>query len=228
MSSYLYNTRSVIEFACSAYRLYGEYIIENQYRLDDTGNLMFTKYSNKILVLYALGILKYRDFDAKDLPMQLFVSQEDIDEAERILKHFRKLTFKIIKGNSSKFETELNTLLSSEEIPGNKIGYLVCLPYIRTTDGVNKCLENADNETLGEENTWIFDKDCNILQVKKSVKYDAWNMLAIIDNKIVSWMSKKSASVGDAVLQKAKVKAISVNYKTGKKETRLNYVKVAQ
>jgi hypothetical protein len=41
-------------------------------------------------------------------------------------------------------------------------------------------------------------------------------------------MSNKEPTVGPAVVVKAKVKGFGINYQTGKTETRLNYVRIAQ
>ena len=74
----------------------------------------------------------------------------------------------------------------------------------------------------------IVDKDCEIIEVKRSNNFDAYNILAIIDNKIVSWFSKHELKVGDCIVQKAKVKQHGENWLTKNSETRLNYVKAAQ
>jgi hypothetical protein len=72
------------------------------------------------------------------------------------------------------------------------------------------------------------DKDCEVIQVKKSKNFDGYGVLAIIDNKIVSWYSRHVLTVGPAVMIKCKIKEHSENWQTKKPETRLNYVKIAQ
>ena len=54
------------------------------------------------------------------------------------------------------------------------------------------------------------------------------NVCAIIDNKMVSWISKNNLKTGPAVLIKGKVKDHSKHWKHDNPVTRLNYVKVAQ
>lgn len=226
-----YSTQKVLELACAAQRTYGSYLKDAEYKYDSEGKFLFVKHSNKDLVKYALGILKFSNTEQEFRPFDLILNPEDAVEAEEIKKYFRKLMFSAIKGQSE-FETEVNTLLESETISDKKVGYIACLPsvYLRDKEKntVEKMLKRCDNERLADEGVTVLDKDCEILRIVRSKNFDAWNILAIIDNKIVSWMSSKEVKAGPAVVQKAKVKGFGENYQTKKTETRLNYVKVAQ
>lgn len=227
----LYSTQRVLELACAAYRTYGDYVKDAEYKYDSEGKFLYVKHSNKDLVKYALGVLKFSNTETEFRPFDLFINPEDVEEAEEIRKYFRRLMFSAVKG-TSEFETEVNTLLESEELDEKRIGYIACLPKVYRRDkeknSVEKKLVRCDSEPLAAEGSSVLDKDCDILRVKRSTNFDAWNILAIIDNKIVSWMSSKEVKVGDAVVIKAKVKGFGENYQTKKTETRLNYVKVAQ
>lgn len=226
-----FSTQKVLELACAAYRLYGEYIKDAEYKYDNEGKFLFVKHANKDLVKHALGLLKFGHAEQEFRPMDLILSPEDTVEAEEIKKYFRRLMFSAVKGQSE-FETEVNTLLESETITDKKVGYIACLPQAwrrdKAKNTVEKMLKHCDDERLAEEGVTVLDKDCEVLRVVRSKNFDAWNVLAIIDNKIVSWMSSKEVKVGPAVVQKAKVKGFGENYQTKKVETRLNYVKVAQ
>lgn len=227
----LYSTKRVLELACAAYRTYGDYVKDAEYKYDSEGKFLYVKHTNKDLVKYSLGVLKFSNTETEFRPFDLFINPEDVEEAEEIRKYFRKLMFSAVKG-TNEFETEVNTLLEGEEIDEKSIGYIACLPKVYRRDKekntVEKKLARCDNEPLAAAGANLLDKDCDIIRVKRSNNFDAWNVLAIIDNKIVSWMSSKEVAVGDAVLIKAKVKTIGANYQTGQVETRLNYVKVAQ
>lgn len=226
-----YNTQKVLELACAAYRTYGDYIKDAEYKYDSEGKFLFVKHSNKDLVKYALGILKFGGTEQEFRPFDLILTPEDAVEAEEIRKYFRRLMFSAVAGKSE-FETEVNALLESETVSYKKIGYLACLPQTYRRDkernSIERKLKHCDDERLSDEGVQLLDKDCEILRVVRSKNFDAWNILAIIDNKIVSWMSSKEVRVGDAVIVKAKVKGYGANYQTGKAETRLNYVKIAQ
>ena len=226
-----YSTQKVLELACAAYRLYGDYLKEPEYKYDNEGKFLFVKHANKELVKHSLGINKYSNTEQEFRPMDLILSPEDAVEAEEIIKYYRRLLFSAVQGKNE-FETEVNALLESEEIEDRKVGFIACLPHTYRRDkaknSIEKKLARCISEPVAAEGSTILDKDCDILRVKRSTNFDAWNVLAIIDNKIVSWMSSKEVKVGDAVVVKAKVKGIAANYQNGKTETRLNYVKVAQ
>ena len=225
-----FSTQKVLALACAAQRTYGEYIKEARSVFDDEGKFILIKHSNKELVKYALG-LNRNSYTPEYRPIDLITTPEDFEEADRIRQFFKRLMFSAVAGKND-FEIEVNALLESETIPGNKVGYIACLPsvYLRekTKKDLKKSLTECDNEALADAGQSILDKDCEILQVVRSKNFDAWNVLAIIDNKIVSWMTSKESKVGAAVVVKAKVKGIAENYQTKKTETRLHYVKVAQ
>jgi len=88
--------------------------------------------------------------------------------------------------------------------------------------------KDALSEPLGDPGDSFVDLDCEIVSAKRSENFDAWNICAIINNKIVSWFSRIELKTGPCVVVKAKVKSIGENWHTKKIETRLNYVKAAQ
>jgi hypothetical protein len=81
---------------------------------------------------------------------------------------------------------------------------------------------------LGLPGDELFDKDCEIIKCKKSKNYDAFNIDAIIDNKLTSWMSKPMLQMGPCVLIKGKIKDHSKHWQQPVDVTRLNYVKAFQ
>ena len=65
-----------------------------------------------------------------------------------------------------------------------------------------------------------------VVDFSRSKNFDAYNVLAIIDNKLVSWFSKSPITQTEIEIQSAKVKDNTSNWQSKKDETRLNYVKV--
>ena len=226
-----YSTQKVLELACCAQRTNGSYLKEAEYRHDINGKFLFVKHTNKDLIRHSLGQLKYDHTEQEFRPVDLFLNTEDTEEAYRVRKYFRKLIFSAVAG-TNEFETEVNALLESETVPGNKIGYIACLPSIyqreRAKTALKQSLAECINDKIADPGTVLFDKDCEVIQVTRSKNFDAWNVLAIIENKIVGWMSNQKITTGPAVVIKAKVKDIGRNYQTDKIQTRLHYVKVAQ
>ncbi len=225
-----FSTQRVLELACAAQRVNKEYIKEPQSVFDNEGKFLFVKHTNKSLIRWALGIDKYAGQAPEFMPQDIFIQDCDKEQAEEIRKYFRRLVFSAIKGDNE-FQTEVNQILESEEITANKIGYVGSLPSVWVKDvsrnRVDKALKAAEEGFLADEGNWIIDKDAEIIRCERSKNFDAYNILAIIDNKIASWMGKP-AKIGAAVIQKAKVKQHGENWLTKKNETRLHYVKVAQ
>jgi len=81
---------------------------------------------------------------------------------------------------------------------------------------------------LGKVGDRLADLDCEILEVIKSKNFTGWNVCAIINNKMASWMSQVELKTGPCVIVKARVKDNSKHWKHGNDETRLNFVKAAQ
>lgn len=225
-----FSTQRVLELACAAQRVNKEYLKEPQSIFDNEGKFLFVKHTNKSLIRWALGIDKYAGQAPEFCPQDIFIQDCDKEQANEIRKYFRRLMFSAIKGDNE-FQTEVNQILNTEEIPANKIGYVGSLPSVWAKDvsrnRVDKAIKAADEGFIGEIGDWVIDKDAEIIRCERSKNFDAHNILAIIDNKITSWMGKP-AKIGPAVIVKAKVKQHGENWLNKKTETRLHYVKVAQ
>ena len=230
-----YPLQLVLELACAAERANKGYIktVEAVFANDDNGKFtpVAYKHPNKTLMLVALG--EDKTTYTADFPKPELISTNLADQelATEIQKYYRRLAFAAIEG-SNEFKTEVNSLLNSEDIAVNKLGFIACLPstykrdLARTT--IEKKVKTVDAEYLADVGSNVFDLDCEVLAVQRSKNFDAWNIDAIINNKMVSWMSKNELVVGACVIVKAKVKDHSKHWKYENPVTRLNYVKAAQ
>ena len=225
-----FQVQQVLELACAAQRVNGAYLKETEWVYDSEEKPVFQKQTNKILMLVTLTPAIWTA-DPAHQPLPLKVTEEDKLQAETVRKYFRKFMFGAIAGENE-FQTEVNAILSSDTIKTNKFGFVACLPSVMERDvkrsEIKKSLRDCDNSALAEIDTTVFNLDCEIIEAKRSTNFDAWNISAIINNKIVSWFSKKELKSGPCVVQKAKVKSHGENWITKKIETRLNYVKAAQ
>ena len=223
--------QTVLELACAAQRSNKEYRKDLEAVYSDDGKPMYYKYPNKTLMLVALGEDKTQYGADYPKPQLLCTNLEDKELAVEIQKYFRRLAFAAIQGDNE-FLTEVNSLLNSEDIPLNKLGFLACLPSVYKRDyaknQVEKRVRTLVDGYLAPINEWVFDLDCEILLSQRSKNFDAWNIDAIIDNRMVSWMSKTDLKVGACVVVKAKVKDHNKHWKHENAVTRLNYVKAAQ
>jgi hypothetical protein len=225
-----FQVQTVLELACAAQRVNGAYLKETEWVYDSEEKPVYQKQTNKILMLVTL-CPEIWTADPAHQPLPLKVSEEDKVQADTVRKYFRKFMFGAIAGENE-FQTEVNAILSSDTIKTNKFGFVACLPSVMERDEartkIKKTLRDCDNEALADIDKTVVNLDCEIIEVKRSNNFDAWNISAIINNKIVSWFSKVELKSGPCVVQKAKVKSHGENWITKKVETRLNYVKAAQ
>jgi hypothetical protein len=224
-------TQQVLELACAAQRTNGAYLKEEEAVYAEQGNILYFKISNKALMRYTLDPENQALIGMEAYMYKLTVTDEDIDRAEEIRKYYKRLMFAAIDGENE-FLTTINTILNGETVKENQFGYVACLPSVQARDTVHnqvkKAARSVEEGFLGKTGDRLADLDCEILEVIKSKNFEGWNICAIINNKMASWMSQVELKRGPCVVVKAKVKDNSKHWKHQNDETRLNYVKVAQ
>lgn len=220
-----HSLQTVLELASAAQRLNGSYVKETATVFADDGVAMYSNYPNKLLMINTVSPTS----GGTQLPL-LNTNLEDRELADKIKSHFRKFMFQAIEGEND-FATNVNMLLNSEEIEEKYFGYIACLPsfYIRDVQhtAVKKAARTAEGY-LGQPNDWLIDLDSEILESIKSKNFDGYNVCAIINGQMASWINKTELKIGPAVIVKAKVKEHSKHWKHDNPVTRLNYVKAAQ
>ena len=230
MSKKEFPTQQVLELACAAQRINGAYIKEDAPVYSEDGAFMYLKHTNKMQMLCTLEPAIWTA-DPKDAPMPLKVLPEDVALAEEIKKHFRKFLFSAIEGEND-FQTNINTILSGDTVKQNQFGYVACLPSVYVRDiaqsKVKKASRSVEAGILAEIGSTIKDLDAEIISSIKSKNFEGYNIDAIINNKMVSWMNKVTLELGPAVIVKAKVKDCNKHWKHQNDVTRLHYVKAAQ
>jgi hypothetical protein len=230
MSKKEFPTQQVLELACAAQRVNGAYIKEDAPVYSEDGAFMYLKHTNKMQMLCTLDHTIWTA-DPKDSPMPLKVQAEDIAQAEEIRKHFRKFLFSAIEGEND-FQTSINTILSSDSVKQNQFGYVACLPSVYSRDvaqtKVKRAAGSVEEGCLADIGSTVKDLDAEIISSVKSKNFDGYNIDAIINNKMVSWMNKTDLKLGPAVVIKAKVKDCNKHWKHQNDVTRLHYVKAVQ
>lgn len=223
--------QQVLELACAAQRSNNDYVKIAEAIYTSDGKMVGYKHANRTLMLTVLGQDKTQYSDPKDKPNLITTNLEDRELANQMQKYYRRLMFSAIEGDNE-FQTKLNQLLSSDNVRLTDFGWIACLPsvfkrdYARTQ--VEKFSKSVDSEYLATVGSIVLDKDCEILASQRSKNFDAYNIDAIIENKMVSWMSKADLKIGACVVVKAKVKDHTKHWKYQNFVTRLNYVKAAQ
>jgi hypothetical protein len=224
--------QQVLELACAAQRVNGAYIKVEEPVYDDDNNykLLYIRHSNKILMSCTLNPNIWTA-DPKDAPMPLKTLPEDVALAEDIKQYYKRLLFAAIEGEND-FQTTINNLLNGEVVPLNQLGFIACLPSVYARDKVQnkikKIVRTAEDGYLGEIGSTLVDLDAEIISSVKSKNYEGYNIDAIINSKMASWLSKSDLAIGPAVIVKAKVKDHSKHWKHQNDVTRLNFVKAAQ
>jgi hypothetical protein len=230
MSKKEFPTQQVLELACAAQRVNGAYIKEEAPVYSEDGAFMYIKHTNKMQMLCTLEPAIWTA-DPKDAPMPLKVLPDDVALAEEIRKYFRKFLFSAIEGEND-FQTNINTILASESVKQNQFGYVACLPSVYVRDvaqtKVKRAAKAVEEGSLAEIGSTVKDLDAEIISSVKSKNFEGWNIDAIINNKMVSWMNKTNLNLGPAVIIKAKVKDCNKHWKHQNDVTRLHYVKAAQ
>lgn len=226
-----YAVQKVLELACAAQRTNNAYLKETESVYTSDGKFVCLKHDNKALIRHALGIEKYANTEQEFRPAALFLEPQDTVLADEIKSYYRRLMFSAVKGDNE-FQTEVNSILNSETITKNKIGFIACLPSVYVRDKARtdfkRSIKTCEDRHLGEVDTVLLDQDCEVIECSRSKNFDAYNINAIIQNVLVSWFSKNPVKLGPAVVQKAKVKEHRHHWLSKKAETRLNYVKVFQ
>ena len=230
MSNKEFSTQQVLELACAAQRVNGTYLKESEAVYTDNGVYMYSKQTNKIIMLCTLDPAIWTA-DPKEAPMPLKVLPEDVLLAEEIKTYYKRLLFAAIEGEND-FQTNINTILSGEVVKQNQFGYVACLPSVYTRDKaqnkVKKAARTVEEGYLAEIGSTVKDLDAEIISSVKSKNFEGYNIDAIINNRMVSWLNKTNLNLGACVVVKAKVKDHSKHWKHQNDVTRLNYVKAAQ
>jgi len=230
MSKKEFPTQQVLELACAAQRVHGAYIKDTEAVYAEDGVYMYTKQPNKMLMLTTVDPAIWTA-DPKDAPMPLRVLPEDTALAGEIKTYFKRLLFAAIEGENE-FQTNINGFLSADAIAAKNFGYIACLPSVYARDKVHNTVKRAARSVeegfLGEVGSNLKDLDAEILSSIKSKNFDGYNIDAIINNRMVSWLNKTNLNPGACVVVKAKVKDHTKHWKHQNDVTRLNYVKAAQ
>jgi DNA-binding transcriptional regulator YiaG len=130
------------------------------------------------------------------------------------------------------FQTNINAILSSDTVKQNQFGYVACLPSVHVRDvaqtKVKRAARSVEEGYLADIGSNLKDLDGEIISSVKSKNFEGYNIDAIINNRMVSWLNKTNLNLGACVIVKAKVKDHSKHWKHQNDVTRLNYVKAAQ
>ena len=219
-----------LELACAAQRYNQCYQKESETLYTDDGKAMGYKHSNKTLMLWTLDQEGRITADPQYLPPVIEANDSDRLLTEDIRTYYRRLMFSVLAQPENQFLQEILSLLNKEIMNENKLGFIACLPHVyekdRKRNDITKIIRECDNNYLGSKETKLMNLEATIVDCERSKNFDAYNILAIVDNKLASWFSKFPIRQNRVEIVSDKVKDNNQNWLTKKAETRLNYVKV--
>ena len=226
-----YPLQQILELACAAQRVNNEYVKSLEVVYSDDMKVLAYKQPNRTLMQATLGEDKATYSDPLMRPQLLCTTLEDRELANEIQKYYRRLAFAAIEGDNE-FLTKVNSILNSETVALNEFGWVACLPSVQARDAaqnkMKKIARTVEPGYLGAIGSQLTDLDCEILESVKSKNFEGYNICAIINNRMCSWINKTNLQLGACVVIKAKVKDYSKHWKHNNDVTRLNYVKAAQ
>jgi hypothetical protein len=225
------SVQEILELSCSAYRTLGKYIKEAEFWFKDIDPKQTPKeVPNKLLIQCTLRYYKWEHNYMP--PKDLVITQADKDLADEIRAYYRRLAFTIIGDDNNSFDSTVFSYLNATEMEISNVGFIAYLPekYRKelSLNHVTKVLRTIDNDYLGSIGTEISDLDGEIIDIVQSKNYDAYNIHAVIDNKLCSWMTKSTLKLGPAIIINGKIKEHSKHWKYNNNVTRLHYVRIFQ
>ena len=214
--------QEALAFCFAAQRINGLYLKDTQ-RYSTEG--IPTQHSNKELVKQHFGDYKDPDFvDFKPI-------EEDYEGVEIAQKHFRRYTMGLLGDTLNDFQKDVFEILSSEQIPFNKLGLLAYVPELvkrEIKENTFKKLLRIDYRNSKDVGKIKDPIEGVVLILNKfwSEQWESFNYVADLNGDLVSFMNKVDHNVGDRKRLKGKVKAHSKNRNFQVCETRLNYCKL--
>lgn len=224
--------QEILELACAAQRINQSYLKENTPVYTEDFQIVSYKFSNKMMMLWTVDP-ETKVWNGGGIgPDKLVVTEDDKALTDEIRSYYRRLMFGVLADPDNSFQQEVFSLLSKQMMPSNKFGFIACLPSVYERDHkkttIGKMLKECDDSYLSAIDSKVSNIEARIVDCTRSKNYDAYNITAIADNKIISWFSKKTIDMPTVNIQMAKVKGHQQNWISKKYETRLNYVKVRE
>lgn len=219
-----FSTIDTLAMACCIHRQKGFTSVSKYIAADPEGS---QRYNNKEMLTYAM-----MPFLAKsDYLPQFKPTDKDIEQAESIIKHYRRLMFGVIADNLNDYMKGIFNYTQNNTVKMAAFGFLASVPSAYEKELQKKVLQehikSTKQEHLGTlEQTLIL--DIVYIGTRFVDQIGCWSHDAITSsNHLVSFLSKEQlGKQGDSQKIRAKVRAHKENFHTKTPETQLNYVKV--
>lgn len=226
-----FETREVIAAAFAAYRRNNGYLKSDSF---DYHKNIWVSYANKNLVKDHFG----RKSEATTHKLtDLELTQEDYDNADMALDHFKKYTFKSLgavnsSNGLSQFQQDVLAAISNEEgVEKHLIGLVAYIPELvkreKNEAAAKKTIKSdySDSTHQGEKGDKI-EGDFTVLERRfiHSVGRYVYS-LGMNGNLYGAWSTNLQMDVGSTYTLSAKIRSHGQSFKYKFPETQLNYVK---
>lgn len=218
-----WTTIEVLSMACAIFRNKGYTSTSSVLESDPSGELRWT---NKDHLCYQL-VPKLAD--SKYLS-KFTVTDQDLEQAESIIKHFRRLSFGVIGDNINDYLKRVFASTQNDTVMFKDFGVLASVPYVYdkeiTAKEIKAQAKGTVQEYIGKIGETVF-LNIRYIETRYVPKLNCYAHGAVTDtNHLVNFLNKiELGKPGTTQKIRAKVKAHGVNYTTKTLETQLNYVK---
>lgn len=219
----VWSTMEVLAMSCAIFRNRGFTSVSIVLAAELDGDLRWT---NKEHLCYHL-VPQLAD---KKYLSKFTATDADLEEAESIIKHFRRLSFGVIGNNINDYMQRVFASTQNDTVKFNDFGVLASVPHVYQKEIEAKEIRSQVKETvqehIGKIGGTVF-LNIRYIETRHIPKLNCYAHSAITDvNHLVNFLSKiELGKVGTAQKIRARVKAHGVNYITKTIETQLNYVK---
>lgn len=185
------------------------------------------RWTNKDILSYTL----VPEIASKDFKVMIKTKPCDLEEAEAIVKYYRRLSFGVMSEQITEYMTRVFQITQSEEVSFADFGVLASVPSVYQKEVTAKETLDQIKTTLPEHIGEIGNSitlDVVVIDARYVKQIECWSHEAITStNHLVSFLSKtKLLERKDTARIRAKVKKHTEHYKAKSPETQLNYVKV--
>lgn len=185
------------------------------------------RWTNKDILCYTL----IQEIVPETFKVLIKVKPCDLEEAEAIIKYYRRLSFGVLAENISDYLQRVFHVTQTEEVKFKDFGVIASVPSVYEREvhakEVMDQIKTTKDEHIGIEGQTI-DLNIVVLESKFIEKIGCWGHLAITsDDYLISFLNKnKLLNRKDTARIRAKIKKHSEHWKSKTAETQLNYVKV--
>jgi len=158
------------------------------------------------------------------------ITDEDLEQAESIIKYFRRLSFGVIGDNINDYMQRVFASTQNDTVKFQDFGVLASVPHVYQKEITAKELKTQIKETvqehIGKVGETVF-LNIRYIETRFIPTLNCYAHSAVTNtNHLVNFLNKiELGKPGQMQRIRAKVKAHGANYVTKTTETQLNYVK---